>query len=37
LLPLAKAGAITQALVNEGKLNRVKEGNKEVYHKVIGA
>lgn len=33
LLALAKAGAITQALVNDGKLVIVKEGNKEVYQK----
>ncbi len=31
LLPLAKAGAITTALVNEGKLIVVKEGNKDIY------
>ncbi len=33
LLPLAKAGAITQALIADGKLVLVKEGNKEVYRK----
>lgn len=33
LLPLAKAGAITAALVKEGKLVEVKEGNKTVYRK----
>ncbi len=33
LLPLAKAGAITQALITEGKLVIVKEGNKQVYQK----
>lgn len=31
LLPLAKAGAITQALVKDGKLVEVQEGNKTVY------
>lgn len=34
LLSLAKSGAITQSLVNDGKLTLVKEGNKEVYQKV---
>lgn len=33
LLPLAKAGAITQALVKEGKLVEVQEGNKTIYKK----
>jgi hypothetical protein len=31
LLSLAKTGAITQSLVNDGKLALVKSGNKEVY------
>ena len=31
LVPLGKAGAITQALVNEGRLVLVQEGNKQVY------
>ena len=31
LLPLAKAGAITQALVKDGKLVEVQEGNKTIY------
>lgn len=31
LLPMAKAGAITTALVNEGRLELVKKGNKDVY------
>ena len=34
LLSLAKAGAITQTLVNEGKLMLVMQGNKQVYQKV---
>ena len=34
LLPLAKAGAITQTLVNDGKLKLVTQGNKQVYQKV---
>uniref|UniRef100_A0A6M3KAQ2 Uncharacterized protein n=2 Tax=viral metagenome TaxID=1070528 RepID=A0A6M3KAQ2_9ZZZZ len=34
LVQMAKAGIITQALVNEGKLQLVKVGNKEVYTKV---
>jgi len=33
-LAMAKAGAITQALVNEGKLELVKDGAKEIYKKV---
>jgi len=33
LLPLAKAGAITQALVKDGKLVEVQEGNKTIYQK----
>ena len=33
LLPLAKAGAITQALVKDGKLIEVQEGNKTIYQK----
>ena len=33
LLPLAKAGAITQALVKEGRLVEVTEGNKTIYQK----
>jgi len=33
LLPLAKAGAITQALVKDGKLIEVQEGNKVIYQK----
>lgn len=33
LLSLAKAGAITKALVDEGKLVEVQEGNKTVYAK----
>ncbi len=31
LLPLAKAGAITKSLVDQGQLVEVKEGNKTVY------
>jgi len=31
LLPLAKAGAITQSLVSEGKLKVVQQGSKQVY------
>jgi len=34
LLPLAKAGAITRTLVNDGKLKLVIQGNKQVYQKV---
>ena len=34
LLPLAKAGAITAALVKEGKLVEVQDGNKVIYQKV---
>ena len=33
LLAMAKAGAITQALVNEGRLVIVTEGNKQIYKK----
>ena len=33
ILSLVKSGAITQSLVNEGKLVLVKEGNKEVYQR----
>jgi len=33
LLSMAKAGAITQALVNEGRLIVVKDGTKDVYQK----
>lgn len=33
LLPMAKAGVITQSLVNDGKLVLVKEGNKQIYQK----
>ena len=33
LLPLAKAGAITQTLVNEGKLVLVTQGTKQIYQK----
>ena len=31
LISLARAGMVTQALVNEGKLVLVKQGSKEVY------
>ena len=34
LLPLVKAGAITQTLVNDGKLKLVTEDNKQVYQRV---
>ncbi|MGW8177265.1 MAG: hypothetical protein ACWGQW_00490, partial [bacterium] len=33
-LSLAKSGALTQTLINEGKLQLVTEGNKSVYRKV---
>lgn len=33
LLPLAKAGAITKSLVEQGKLVEVQEGNKTIYQK----
>ncbi len=33
LLALAKAGAVTQTLVNEGKIKLVTKGNKQVYEK----
>lgn len=34
MLALAKAGVVTQSLVNEGKLALVDQGNKKVYQKV---
>ena len=34
LVQMAKAGIVTQAFINEGKLQLVKVGNKEVYAKV---
>ena len=34
LVGMAKAGIVTQSLINEGKLQLVKVGNKEVYAKV---
>ena len=33
LLPIAKAGLVTAALLKEGKLVEVKEGNKTIYRR----